>query len=116
VSVVSRKSTTRKLPGGVAQLKTDYSRDSLVAVHSGQDVVISTIAWRAFMHQIRLVDAVIKVGVKRFIPSEFWSNTSNEVGLSLVFYCDQKNKVRQQFGQQKRSNRMDRDLQQAFSL
>ncbi|KAF2093892.1 NAD(P)-binding protein [Rhizodiscina lignyota] len=94
VSVISRESSTYKPPVGVEQLKTDYSHDSLVAVFKGKDVVISTVAGHAIPDQIRIVDAAIDAGVKRFVPSEFGSDTSNEVGLQLFTFWSQKDKVR----------------------
>ncbi|OQV11222.1 hypothetical protein CLAIMM_15085 [Cladophialophora immunda] len=101
ISVVSRESSTYRAPAGVIQLKTDYSHKSLVGIFQGQDVVVSTIAGHALLEQIQIVDAAIEAGVKRFIPSEFGSDTSNEVGLQLFSFWNQKDQVRKYLDEKK---------------
>ncbi|KAL9616067.1 MAG: hypothetical protein Q9160_009027 [Pyrenula sp. 1 TL-2023] len=54
----------------------------------GQDAVVSTIASAAISTQLRLVEAAAKAQVKRFIPSEFGSNTPHEKTRALPVFRD----------------------------
>ena len=57
--------------------EVDYkSIDFLKAALQGIDVVISTLAAVGLGDQLNLVNAAFDAGVKRFIPSEFGSDTS----------------------------------------
>ena len=53
-----------------------------------QDAVVSTLASAAIDTQLLLVEAAAKAGVRRFIPSEFGSNTLNEKARALPVYND----------------------------
>lgn len=56
----------------------DYtSVESLTAALQGQDAVVSTIGGEALEGQTVLIDATIAAGVKRFIPSDFGSVSTN---------------------------------------
>lgn len=44
----------------------------------GQDVIISTMSGGDFEQQIRIIDAAIAAGVKRFIPDEFSHDSMNQ--------------------------------------
>lgn len=56
----------------------DYtSVESLTAALKGMDAVVSTVAGTAIKTQTVLVDAAAAAGVKRFIPSEYGSVTTN---------------------------------------
>ena len=79
VTVLSRAASSYTPPAGVSQIKTDYTHDSLVSALKGQDVVVSTISMEVTTDQTKIVDAAIEAGVKRFIPSEFGSDTTNKV-------------------------------------
>jgi hypothetical protein len=46
----------------------------------GQDAVVSVIATAGIRDQHKIVDAAVKAGVKRFIPSEYGINTQNLQG------------------------------------
>lgn len=81
VSVLSREQSTYQAPSGVKHLKTDYTHDSLVSALKGQDAVISAIAGFAIADQKKIIDAAIEVGVKRFFPSEFGSDTTTSLAL-----------------------------------
>lgn len=94
VSVLSRESSSYQPPAGVKLLKTDYSHDSLVSALQGQDAVVSAIAGHALLDQIKVIDAAIAAGVKRFIPSEFGSDTSNAVAQQRFPPWIQKDQVR----------------------
>ena len=60
------------------------SFDSLKSAFQGQDAIVSTVASHALGAQIKLIDAAIAVGVKRYIPSEFGSNTADPRVLEAV--------------------------------
>jgi len=78
VTVLSRASSTATFPSSVHVQKVDYSStDSLLAALKGQDAVVSTIASPGLAAQKTIVDAAVKAGVKRFIPSEFGVNTQS---------------------------------------
>jgi hypothetical protein len=44
----------------------------------------------AILDQIKFIDLAVEAGVKRFIPSEFGSNTLNSKARELVFFYKQK--------------------------
>lgn len=83
VSALTRNSSN-SFPADVTVLTTDYSPSSLEAAFSGQDAVVSVIAGAALGEQKKLIDAAVSSGVKRFIPSEFGSNTDNKDAQELV--------------------------------
>ncbi|KAL7619790.1 hypothetical protein AAE478_010333 [Parahypoxylon ruwenzoriense] len=87
VSVLTRKSSSQTFPSSVTVKEVDYdSLESLTAALQGQDAVVSTIASAALPQQLPLIDAAVKAGVKRFIPSEFGSDTLNEKTSRLPGY------------------------------
>jgi len=78
--------TAKSPPENTKVLTANYaSVSSLAAAFAGQDAVVSTIAGAALQDQQALIDAAVQAGVKRFIPSEFGSNVTNEKtrGLSV---------------------------------
>ncbi|KAF2499643.1 isoflavone reductase [Lophium mytilinum] len=78
ITVLSRKESTSTFPSGVKVIKADYSDVSaLVAAFKGQDAVVATLAAPALGDQPKFIDAAIAAGVKRFIPSEFGSDTAS---------------------------------------
>lgn len=91
VTVLTRQNTTHSFPPSVKVAKVDYeSLDSLTSVLRGQDVVVSTLASAALTEQLLLIDAAAKAGVKRFIPSEFGSDTLHPKTSKLPSY---RNKI-----------------------
>lgn len=67
----------------------DYtSFHSLTAALKGQDALVSTLASTALATQLLLVEAAAKAHVKRFIPSEFGSDTLNENVRRLPVFAD----------------------------
>ncbi|TGO90554.1 hypothetical protein BPOR_0060g00270 [Botrytis porri] len=79
VTVLTRQSSTHKFPSPVTVKEVDYdSLKSLTNALTGQDAVVSTLASASLDKQILLVEAAVKAHVKRFIPSEFGSDTSRE--------------------------------------
>jgi hypothetical protein len=63
---------------GATIIRSDYSFDSLIKIFAGQDAVISTLSTANIAEQKIIVDAVAAANVKRFMPSEFGSDTSIE--------------------------------------
>jgi hypothetical protein len=56
----------------------------------GQDAVISLVGGMALGDQNKLIDAAIAAGVKRFVPSEYGSNTLDERARAIVPIFDAK--------------------------
>ncbi|KAH7116781.1 isoflavone reductase family protein-like protein CipA [Dendryphion nanum] len=84
-TVLSRESSNSTFPSGVKVIRANYdSVDSLKAAFQGQDAVLSIVGGTALGDQNKLIDAAIAAGVKRFLPSEYGSNTVNERLLELV--------------------------------
>ncbi|KAI4126759.1 MAG: hypothetical protein LQ347_004844, partial [Umbilicaria vellea] len=84
VSILARQESTSTYPSHIKVHKTDYSEASLVSAFKGQDAVVSTVSGQAIRTQTSIIDAAIKAGVKRFIPSEFGSDTANPKAVELV--------------------------------
>ncbi|KAJ4129213.1 hypothetical protein NW768_007748 [Fusarium equiseti] len=80
VSVLSRvsSSTTDLTFHGATIAKSDYTFSSLVQVFTGQDAVISTLSTANIAEQKTVINAAAAAKVKRFMPSEFGSDTSVE--------------------------------------
>jgi len=65
-------------------LKSDYSPASLISAFKGQDAVVSVIGAAGLDEEIKIIDAAVKAGVKRFLPSEYGMNSLNENGAKLI--------------------------------
>lgn len=75
-TVLSRQGSQSKFPPNVKVLRADYeSHESLKTAFQGQDAVVSLVGGMALGDQNKLIDAAIAAGVKRFIPSEYGSDT-----------------------------------------
>ncbi|USP81228.1 hypothetical protein yc1106_08502 [Curvularia clavata] len=84
-SVLSRQSSQSKFPPNVNVIRADYdSQDSLKAAFQGQDAVVSLVGGMALGDQNKLIDAAIAAGVKRFIPSEYGSDTPSKRAREIV--------------------------------
>ncbi|KAJ5513556.1 hypothetical protein N7463_003108 [Penicillium fimorum] len=80
VTVLTRQGNNKTFDSRAHVAEVDYeSLDSLAAALSGQDVVVNTLNVGAVPKSIhlRLVDAAVATGVKRFIPSEYGCDTTN---------------------------------------
>jgi len=87
VFVLTREGSTSAFPRSVQVLKTDYNVASLTSLLSSSriDAVVSNLSgWALGAPQIALVDAAKAAGVKRFLPSEFGSDTTNPKVVELV--------------------------------
>lgn len=97
VSVLTRadSNSAATFPENVTVHTTDYTPESLEAALKGNDAVVSVIAGAALGEQRKLIDAAIAAGVKRFIPSEFGSNTDNKDAQQLVPVFSRKVEIRE---------------------
>ncbi|RHZ46911.1 aromatic alcohol reductase [Aspergillus thermomutatus] len=93
ITVLSRKESEATFPAGVTVRKTDYSEADLEAAFKGQDVVISALGAMGFGEQKKLVDAAVRAGVQRFLPSEFSASSQDEAVLHLLPLFEQKKEL-----------------------
>ncbi|GMF81719.1 unnamed protein product [Aspergillus oryzae] len=79
VTILARASSKSKFPSHITVHRVDdyYPELEVVEAFKGQDVVISTVTTGAIQRQKTLIDAALKAGVGRFIPSEFGHDTRN---------------------------------------
>ncbi|KAG6355084.1 hypothetical protein INS49_004165 [Diaporthe citri] len=76
--------TDESLPANVRRVAVDYSdTPSLANALKGQDVVVSTVGMEGIPGQKLIIDAAIQAGVRRFIPSDFGSLTTNPAASRL---------------------------------
>lgn len=85
-SVLSRSSSTSIFPSDtkVIKISDDYPESQLLEAFKGQDAIISTIATASAKQQEAFIDTAIKAGAKRFVPSEFGSDTRNEKARTVL--------------------------------
>ncbi|KAK6338163.1 hypothetical protein TWF696_001634 [Orbilia brochopaga] len=97
VSVLTRAGShsASTFPANVTVHTTDYTPESLAAAFKDKDAVVSVIAGAALGEQKKLIDAAIAAGVKRFIPSEFGSNTDNRDAQELVPVFSRKVEIKE---------------------
>lgn len=93
VTVLSRSESKATFPGNVVVHRSDFSANDLEAAFQGQDAVISAVGASAFNEQKKLVDAAVRAGVKRFIPSEFSVSSQNETVVQLLPLFGQKKEL-----------------------
>ncbi|KAF3916853.1 hypothetical protein ABW20_dc0109871 [Dactylellina cionopaga] len=93
VTAISRSTSDVTFPRGVTVIRTDFSDEDLVAAFKGQDVVISVVGATAFGEQKKFVDAALRAGVKRFLPSEFSVSSQNQAVLQLLPLFGQKKEL-----------------------
>ena len=86
VSVLTRHSSKAVFPAHIKVRKVadDYPETELVAAFLGQDVVVSSVETRGTANQKSMIDAAVKAGVKRFVPSQFGTDLSNEKARVLL--------------------------------
>ncbi|KAJ4993146.1 isoflavone reductase family protein [Stagonosporopsis vannaccii] len=84
VTVLTRPTNTLTFPEGVTVIRTAFEELELAKALEGQDAVISSVGATGFQDQKILIDAAIRARVKRFIPSEFSSNTMSPAVRQLV--------------------------------
>ncbi|KAF5861524.1 hypothetical protein ETB97_012850 [Aspergillus alliaceus] len=93
VTVLSRNSSDATFPANVTVRKTDFSEDDMVSALKGQDAVVSAVGATGFSEQKKFIDAAVRAGVRRFIPSEFSANTLSDAVIQLVPFLEQKREV-----------------------
>lgn len=86
LSILARHSSRSTFPAHVKvhRIGDDYPEAELLEAFKGQDAVVSTIATASTVRQRAIVDTAIKAGVKRFVPSEFGSDTQNEKAVAIL--------------------------------
>ncbi|KAF2762422.1 NAD(P)-binding protein [Pseudovirgaria hyperparasitica] len=93
VTVVSRPTSTSTFPSHIHVVKTEYTPSELEKAFVGQDAVVSLVSGDGFADQVKIVDAAIAAGVKRFIPSDFGSDTTNPKAVEAVPIFHHKRQV-----------------------
>ncbi|KAJ5818254.1 hypothetical protein N7474_003845 [Penicillium riverlandense] len=91
VTVLTRQDSSKTFDSRAQIAKVDYeSLESLKAALVGQDVVVNTLGVGAVPRDIhlRLVDAAVAAGVKRFLPSEYGSDTTHPNTAKLPVFGD----------------------------
>ncbi|TVY45925.1 Isoflavone reductase-like protein [Lachnellula occidentalis] len=84
VSVLARPESTAEYGPSIKVFRSDYSEASLAEAFKGQDAVVSALGAAAMGEQIKIIHAAVKAGVKRYLPSEYGTNTQNEKATGLV--------------------------------
>ncbi|KAK5989578.1 Isoflavone reductase-like-like protein [Cladobotryum mycophilum] len=90
ITVLSRKESSATFSGNILVHKSDFSDADLDTAFRGQDAIISTLGATGLGDQKRVVDAALRAGVKRFLPSEFSSSSQDTVVLELLPLFRQK--------------------------
>lgn len=95
VKVLSRNqlSASAVVSTGVEVLQSDYSFESLVDAFKGQHAVISTVTTSTVQQQLKIIDAAAAAKVKRFLPSEFGSDTSVDDDDAIEAFLKDKQEV-----------------------
>ncbi|KAE8442855.1 hypothetical protein EG329_002597 [Mollisiaceae sp. DMI_Dod_QoI] len=86
ITILSRASSTSTFPAHIKihTISDDYPELELLKAFKGQDAIISTIATASAEQQKSFIEVAIKVGVKRFVPSEFGGDVRNENAMALL--------------------------------
>lgn len=82
--MLARPESTNTYSANIKVTVSDYTEDSLVASFKGQDAVVSALGAAGLSEEIKLIDAAVKAGVKRFIPSEFSCDAQNKQTAELI--------------------------------
>ncbi|KAJ5787106.1 hypothetical protein N7457_002096 [Penicillium paradoxum] len=85
VTVLSRTASSMdESHSSVRTMQVDYSSiDKLVTALQGQDAVVSTVGTSGISIQKTVIDASIRAGIRRFIPSDFGALTTRPGAESL---------------------------------
>ena len=77
VSILAREGSKSTFPSHMKVFTSpaSYPEESLLAAFKGQDVIVDLAPLHAIDQHKRCIDAAVKAGVKRYIPSEFGSNS-----------------------------------------
>ncbi|KAJ8125978.1 hypothetical protein O1611_g7660 [Lasiodiplodia mahajangana] len=90
LTILSRKCSKSIFPPHLraVEVDDDYPVDQLVEAFKGQDALVSAIPGRPYTVHLRMIDAAIQAGVKRFIPSEYGNNTCTAAAELVSLYGD----------------------------
>lgn len=90
LTVLSRESSKSTFPSDVKVYKVedDYPVNQLVSAFKGQDALVSALPGRPYTVHLRMIDAAVQAGVKRFIPSEYGNNTCTAAADLVPLYAD----------------------------
>jgi nucleoside-diphosphate-sugar epimerase len=98
VTILSRATSKSIYPSSVhiVAISNDPPTEELVQALRGQDAIVVAFSGAIFDLQLRLADAAVLAGVKRFIPADYGScDSSSPRALSLMPLYVTKQKVRQ---------------------
>ncbi|CAM1505889.1 Fc.00g115260.m01.CDS01 [Cosmosporella sp. VM-42] len=86
VSILARHTSKHNFPPDIKifRIGDDYPEVELLEAFKGKDAIISTLATASAIMQKSIIDAAVKAGVKRFVPSEFGSDTLNEKAMEIL--------------------------------
>ena len=86
LTILARHSSQSTFPPHIKtiHIADDYPEAELLEAFQGQDAVVSAVATANLAQQKTMIDAAIKAGVKRFVPSEFGSDTLNEKAVAIL--------------------------------
>jgi len=84
VTALTRPGSKSTFLPGAEVVNTDYSTESLLEIFKGKDAILSLINAGALADLKRIIDAAVKAGVRRFVPSEFGSDTSDPHHVKVV--------------------------------
>jgi len=89
VTAFTRASSSNNFPSGVKAHPIEDYEDvaALTKALEGQDAVVSTIGFGGAGYQKNLLDASIKAGVQRFLPSEFGCDLENAKVRALPIFA-----------------------------
>ncbi|KPM46346.1 hypothetical protein AK830_g88 [Neonectria ditissima] len=93
ITVLQRQESKATFGTGIDVRKTDFSDKDLENALKGQDAVISALGAAAFGEQKKIVDAAVRAGVKRFLPSEFSASIEDDTVLQLLPLFTQKKEI-----------------------
>ena len=80
VSILTRTSSRSIFPSHltIRRVSDDYPEFQLLSAFKGQDAIVVAISRASAHKQKDFIDAAVKAGVKRFVPSEFGGDTANQ--------------------------------------
>ncbi|KAM0272197.1 hypothetical protein ACHAQH_008820 [Verticillium albo-atrum] len=92
VTAITRLTSSSTFPAGVNVVKTDFSLESLTEIFKGKEAVVSMIPIASLGEQAVVIEASIAAGVKRFVPSEYGSDSDNAAVIAAVPFFEAKKK------------------------
>ena len=86
VSILTRTSSKSTFPSHftIHRVSDDYPESQLLSAFKGQDAIVVAISRASAHKQKNFIDAAVKAGVKRFVPSEFGGDTANQKALAVL--------------------------------